>query len=360
MTDSIKILKSALDEAPNGDIVLRGLLDPQSLKLIQVDDYQREAIPVTSKSTLVKALKQPSNKIPDVALGMRGGNISGKGDITFLGDAVYVIDGLQRISAARHLIETAQKLDPRLGATVYFNTTKESEAELFRILNTSRIKLSPNILLRNLKDSNPAISMLYDLTTEDPDFVLFERVAWKQMMKRGELITALMLMKVTGQLHSSFGPGVSSHLHEAANGILATMRSFTKKNVMRDNVITFFEVVNEVWGIREVAFREKATHLRGGFLFAVALLFAKHKNFWDDNRHLIVPPDIRKKLGTFPIQDPTVIQLSSSGTSVKVMLTAMLSDHINSSKRTRRLIPFKQSDGVKIPDSGEPKSPKVA
>jgi hypothetical protein len=336
----VKILKSALDEAPNGDIVLRGLLDPGSLKLIQVDDYQREAVPITSKSSLVNALKQPSNKIPDVALGMRGGNISGKGDITVLGDAVYVIDGLQRISAAIHLIDTGIKLDPRVGATVYFNTNRESEADLFRILNTTRVKLSPNILLRNMKESNAAVAMLYELSTTDPDFVLFERVAWKQMMKRTELITALMLMKTTGQLHSSFGPGISSHIPEATTGLVTTMRGFTKRNMMRDNIKEFFAVVDDVWGIRDVVFREKSTHLRGGFLFALALVFARHKNFWDENRRLVVPPDIRKKLGTFPIQDPTVIQLASSGTSVKVMLTQMLADHLNSSKRTRRLVPF--------------------
>ena len=125
-------------------------------------------------------------------------------------------------------------------------------------------------------------------------------------------------------------------------------------------------MVDEIWGIKDVAFREKATHLRGGFLFALALLFARHKNFWDEQRNLVVPADTRKKLGTFPIQDPTVIQLASSGTSVKVMLTQMLADHINSSKRTRRLVPFEaMRREVMIPadPSAEPESnpkPRVA
>jgi hypothetical protein len=330
-----------------------------------VDDYQRERVPISSKSSLVNALKKISNNVPDVVLGCRGGNISGKADVTYIKDPTYVIDGLQRISAALHLIDTGIKLDPRLGCAVHFNTTAESEADLFRILNTTRIKLSPNILLRNLRGSNAAIAMLYKMSTEDEDFVLYDRVCWKQMMKRNDLLTALMLMKTTGQLHSSFGPGISTHIPEATSGLLTTMRSFTKRDTMRDNVKEFFAVVDEIWGIREVAFREKSTHLRGGFLFALALTFARHKNFWDEHRRLIVPPDIRKKLGTFPIQDPTVIQLASSGTTVKTMLLNMLVEHLNSSKRTRRLVQFDAirreiKPVVEPPAEPEPKITKAA
>src|ERR1700730_8702011 len=123
MSTEIKVLHSALDEGPDGSIILRGTLDPGSLRLIQVDDYQREKIPISSRSSLVAALKLPSNKVPDVVLGCRGGNISGKADVTFIKDPTYVIDGLQRISAALHLIDTGIKLDPRLGCSVHFNTT---------------------------------------------------------------------------------------------------------------------------------------------------------------------------------------------------------------------------------------------
>ena len=70
-TESIKIINAALDEW-NGDILLRGVVDPSSLAHLKVDDYQREILPQSRIKELARAIK--SGKVPDIELGMRGGS----------------------------------------------------------------------------------------------------------------------------------------------------------------------------------------------------------------------------------------------------------------------------------------------
>ena len=101
--ESIKLLNSAIDETPSGDIIFRGVIDPSSLSLVRVDTYQREVLPLSVVSSLVKAIRE-QRQIPDIVLGMRGQNYSERNGITYLHDETYVIDGLQRISVAMELM----------------------------------------------------------------------------------------------------------------------------------------------------------------------------------------------------------------------------------------------------------------
>jgi hypothetical protein len=39
--ESIKLTKAALDESPQGDIIIRGLIAPASLSEIKIASYQR-------------------------------------------------------------------------------------------------------------------------------------------------------------------------------------------------------------------------------------------------------------------------------------------------------------------------------
>ena len=143
---SIKIIHAALDEE-GAEIVLRGVVDATSLTNLKVAEYQREVLPDRRISELMKALQ--GGGVPDIQLGCRGGNWrSGSDAGTFyIQDDVYIIDGLQRCTAALRLLQKG--IIPRIGAMISFNTTEEMERKRFKALNLTRVKLSPNVTLRN-------------------------------------------------------------------------------------------------------------------------------------------------------------------------------------------------------------------
>lgn len=334
MSASIKMNHAALADAVNGDIILRGVIDPQSLHLLQVADYQREVLPLAKISELVEAFEKGS--VPDVDLGMRGERFMERSGCFYLQDAVFIVDGLQRVTAALHLIQRATGVMPQLGAVVHFSTTVEWERERFRILNQDRTKLSPNILLRNLSSDYEVVDMLRRLS-DDSGFVLQGRICWNQRMTRQELLTAMTYAKVVGVLHSHLGATLYNRTEDLSRGLNGVM-NLTGKNIMRHNIRTFFDVVDAAWGIKRVAFKEGAVYMRANFLMTLARVFSNHLDFWREEKFFVEVPLI-KKLSTFPVSDPQVANLaSSSGTSKHILYTLMV-DHINSGKRTRRLKP---------------------
>lgn len=197
MRNGIQIYHGALDEGPDGDIVLRGVIDQGALgvhrdspALIQkffhvgeglhgqfmVGDYQREVLSGKKHGELVQAFKD-GQRFPDVELGMRGRKFQQKNGLFILEDPVFIVDGLQRIASAREALElTNDGIKIRLGATIYFDSTDEWERSRFRTLNIERTKLSPNVHLRNLRPSNKAVAALYELTARPGDFPLYNRV----------------------------------------------------------------------------------------------------------------------------------------------------------------------------------------
>ncbi len=97
---SVKIINGALHESPlrGGTIILRGVIDAGSLKTLRFDDYQREALPLSSLNKLAAALKA-GESLPDIEIGMRGARTRNTGDDWYLQDECYVIDGQQRVNA---------------------------------------------------------------------------------------------------------------------------------------------------------------------------------------------------------------------------------------------------------------------
>src|SRR5947208_3207490 len=68
---TVRFFNAAFDER-EGDIILRGSIDPESLQKLCVDGYQREILP--RKGSLTYWTEQLRRGfIPDVDLGMRGG-----------------------------------------------------------------------------------------------------------------------------------------------------------------------------------------------------------------------------------------------------------------------------------------------
>lgn len=337
MRDTVKLVNAALDDS-QGEIVLRGVLDADSLKFLKTAEYQREVLPIRRINILMDAFRE-GKRVPDVDLGMRGGGYVERDGAFYLQDDVYIIDGLQRITAGIELVRRGE-IVPRLGAIVHFNTNDKMERERFRVLNTEAVRLSTNILLRNQRTEFTVMEMLYNLCY-DKTFVLYDRVCWDQQSQRSHLITATTLIKVVAILHSGFGPTKGGEMTRRMDAFQKTMNN-VGRNVMRDNVKTFFNLVDECWHIRSLVFKESATVVRMTFLHTLAWMFSMYSNFWDGTK-LDINRDLRRKIAMFPVSDPQVIQLSGASGKARDLLFQLFVNHINSGKRTNKLVPFKRN-----------------
>ena len=333
---AVKLTNAALEEKDDKEIVLRGSIDPASLKELKVGAYQREVLPVTTLNAMMDAVA--AGRTPDVILGMRGEKfVSRNTNDFFLQNDVYVIDGLQRISAGIRMMELGRV--PRIGALVYFNSNVKFEKEQFNALNTQAVKLSPNIIIRNFKDENEAINMLYNLTF-DKSFPLTQRVTWSQRAGRGELLSASTYVKTVGRLHAFLATvGVK---HSRVIDLAENLEKVSKeigRNVMRENAKTFFETVDAAWGIRRVTYKDGAVQLRHAFLRCLADTFARHYDFWQgkNNEKLFISRDMLRKLASFPIHDPTVVSLSTAAGKAQAHLMQLMVEHLDKGKRTGKL-----------------------
>lgn len=128
----LRIVSGALDELNERQIVLRGVIDPASLGGLLRPAYQRETLPKPTIEGLMEAFRNGSGRVPDVELAVRGQQYGcaddQKGTYTITGD-VYIIDGLQRISAARQCVYDGGK--PLIGAMIHFGTTEQWEGNDF-------------------------------------------------------------------------------------------------------------------------------------------------------------------------------------------------------------------------------------
>lgn len=343
----IHLVNSALDEVATktgNQIVLRGVIDQSCLSMLRVDDYQREPLPLASLTKMWQAIIK-GESLPDIELGMRSEDFdSSKSEFWLPSDKVYIIDGQQRRNAALHAISLHPDLQVRVGAMIHFGTTKTWERERFRILNLERTKVSGNVLLRNMRHTSPAVLTLYGLSTATPMFPLYERVCWKQSQGANELISARTLVLVSGILHAHRSMAFRNQLNELVPA-LDRQAALIKLENWRNNISTFFEMIDECFGLRKIAIRDTAQHIRGGFLIQLALVISDHSNFWSDDKQTIlrIDPEWRRRIASFPIHDPTVIQLTSSaGNSFKgtmqSMLYSFLRDHLTKGRSANRLI----------------------
>jgi hypothetical protein len=194
------------------------------------------------------------------------------------------------------------------------------------------------VLLKNEAHESIFLDMLMSLC-KDSTFALKGRVCWQQSMLRSHLMTAASLMRVASALHHRFGGSDwRQHTINAAAQMDAVSAKL-KRTTLRENIKLFINTVDDMWNIREVVYRERAPYLRAGFLTVLARVLNDHEDFWEDSR-LIIPAPLRRKLATFPLNDPQVAQLCGSIGSARKILYFMIVDHINSGKRTRRLTPL--------------------
>lgn len=338
----VRILDAALDTDDKDQIILRGRIDPHTMDAILVDDYQREVLPISAINTIMKGFEAGGN-VPDIDMGMRGHRTKNDSTSYVLLDPTYAIDGQQRVQAAKRYMQlhsgTDQRL-PRLGATIHFDTTKEWETERFRILNSERAKVSPNVLLRNARENYSSVKMMHALCG-DKSFVMHDRVCWQQRKLRTHLITAMTLVKNVGTLHSHVAP--SRHFDvRVMPEWLQRLQDKLGKQTLKDNTKAFYQVLEDCWGIKTVTY-DNAPHLRSTFLKQLAMMFTNHAVFWRGNK-FFVEVGLLRKLKLFPIQDPQIVQLSGGSGQSGNLLYVLLVKHMNRGKTTKRLVPRKAAD----------------
>lgn len=338
----LKVLTGFLDEH-DGNIVLRGVLDPRTLDALLTDDsYQREAGTLSSLSSLLEAYTN-NEPIPDIELGMRGQKYRESKDGSYvLLDQVFMIDGLQRITAARHFLKSNPDATPRIGFTLHFETNRDWEANRFEILNTKRNKVAPNVLVRGMKERSRSAAMLYGVSNNEKDSTLFKRVSWNQKMQVGELISAMTLARTVGIMHGHVAAARYTSYQELIPA-LDRIADIIGLQAMRDNVRTFFEIIDQCWGIRLVTYRDGAAYLRGTFLMTLARVFSDHEAFWKgDGKRLFLDADTRRKLQSFKVHDPHIKALASSSGKSRDILYNLIVEHLDSGKRQNRLTKRKQ------------------
>lgn len=333
---AVRIVSAALDEDPSKSIVLRGVISPESYEFLHVAGYQREVLSASRQFQGLQHALANGGGVPDVYLGMRGGNYSERDSAFSLHDPVYIVDGLQRTSAARAVWEGGGR--PRLGATIFFNTSEQWERQKFEALNMTAQRLSPNVLLRNKAEGDSqAMGLLLSLT-RDQSFVLGQKVSWHQNMLRGELITAKVFAVASVILHKRFGGMPAMSVTDTA-AALDRAYNIIGRGVLRENLRSFWSVLDECFGVSRITFRCTATCIKGAFLFSIAHVFADHSTFWRDAR-IFVEADLRRKIASFPLNDPEVMRLAAAGGAAGRILYQLIINHINSGKRTKHLEPF--------------------
>jgi hypothetical protein len=332
----IRIINGALDEdrtSPHA-IVLNGRIDPSTLRFLKVDNaYQR---PLGDRADIYAALKE-GKVVPNIEIGIRGLDYEVDGDDILIHSPAYIIDGWQRVGTALRLLENVPNHPIRIFGSIHFGTDEIWERHRFTELNKNIKKVSANLHLRNMRDSNEAILTLFGLSHNDKTFPLYKRVCWSQAMQRGELLTALTLARAALVLHSQHS-GLRNSSAESIAACLLRASSEVGLNRFRKNVNTMFSLVNECWPFAAIEYTRTAVQVKGSFLFELARMLSSHPVFWmDDDRTLFVSADDKRKLARFAIADPQVANLAGAGGSARKLLYRLMVDHMNSGRRTQRL-----------------------
>lgn len=328
------IIRSGALEQEGETIVLRGVIDPSSLDLLQIDEYQRHDM---ERDDIYRGLRD-GTAFPDIQIGLRSQEFRSDGDTFYLPACAYVIDGWQRVSSAKRLMDLVVDANVRLGAKVHFGTDLFWETKHFEKWNAGQRKISPSKLLANRKERNVSVNMLMGLTENEMSFPLVGRVCWSQSMARRDLITAMSVTKISLMLHRHRSSARGWRYEQVADG-LDVLMSKLPVGALRHNINTFFQVIDQCWGLRDIEYRLSAPQTKEVLLWALAGLFSDHLDFWDDDQWLSVDPNIVAKLSKFSLRDVTVQRLAGSGGRSREVLYFLLRNHVNKGVRTNILRP---------------------
>lgn len=280
MTD-VRIVNASIEEDGDGTIIIRGVIDQNCLQAIHLDWYQREQGFSDRHTAAIVGALFAHDRIADITIGMRGHRCTSKDDVYILRDKCFCVDGGQRLYAAASSLMQRPDLTVRLGAKIYTGTTEAIELEMFKKLNTTQIKVSPSVLLRNEKKKNRAAALLFDLN-RNSSFALKDRIGWGQRLSRHELISGFTFARVVGFLHAHKGGSLTTQKQEELFLALDNLLTSIGEESLQTNIIKFFDGIDKCWNIRNIANRRPASaQLNALFLRTIARLMSRYPDFWD-------------------------------------------------------------------------------
>lgn len=333
----------------HGDILIQGVVAPESWENIGYDSYQRELASARQREKLFKALEQGEPLTP-VELGMRGARTkdAANGNL-FLLDEVYCIDGRQRIGTLIEWKLAHPEDNSFLSCTVHTNTDFTWEEQRFNKLGTGQRAISPSKIFANMRNQHAGIAAIYGLTNNDKNFALYQRVCWNQNMKRepADLTTGRVVLIVAAHLHSHKVPSRNYTMGSLLPGLDNIIKTFGIQT-FKDNVREFFDIVDHSWGLRNLAYKGNV-QLGSGFLLALARLFSDHEDFWTaDGLRLRVDLAEKNKLRGMRL-DQNVQTLAAGGSKERLGLRWHMIQTINHRRRTKLKERPTASVGADIP-----------
>jgi hypothetical protein len=319
-------------------VVIRGELEPETLLNLQYDWYQRGLVAPKRIKELMEGIEQSSENFPDLTIGMRGQEHDITNSEVLLHDPTFIIDGLQRWTACIMLMEKG--LLPYMGCKVFLSSDINFELKMFRDLNSKRTSMSASVLLRNEKEYSRVAATLWGLA-QDQKFALCDRVAWGQMVDKsltGQLLRGVTMLDVIFLLHAHVPTVVYTRgpVHKRLYALEKYIDAIGLQQA-RDNLTTFFNVVDEAWGIRDSQIKYNATFMTPGWLQTLAKLFSDHREFWRE-AELSVSAPLMRDLKRIRWTDPGLEMMARGNISAHDHLKSAFLDIINKGKSTGRLV----------------------
>jgi hypothetical protein len=279
--------------------VLRGTIDQECFRHLIIDrTYQREqGFSQTLIHNIADAYFQ-KKKITDITIGVRGNRFRQDGKDFWLIDKAYVIDGGQRLGAARVALAKKPTLRIQLGAKIFFNTTQDSEREMFCIMNATQQRVSASVLIRDRPDS-AAAALLFALNGNE-EFALSGQIGWNQKLQAGDALSGFQFTCVAGALHQHVGGashGSTFHVLESLDRACAKVTGA----VMTQNIVRFFDMLDECWTIH-VPRKPRPDCLQMTFLLVMGKLVSLYPDFWD-GEEFYFPAKYHKRLAKVDISN---------------------------------------------------------
>ena len=319
-------------------VVIRGELEPETLLSLQYDWYQRGTVAPKKIKELMEGIEKSSENFPDLTIGMRGQQHDITNSEVILHDPTYIIDGLQRWTACIMLMEKG--ILPYMGCKVFLGSDIDFELRMFRDLNSKRTSMSASVLLRNEKEYSRVAGTLWGLA-RDPKFAMCGRVAWDQQVDKtlnGQLLRGVTLLDVLFMLHGHV-PTVVFTRGPVVKRLYALEKYIDAIGLQqaRENLTTFFDIVDEAWGIRGNQIRYNVTFLTNGWLQTLAKLFSDHREFWRD-AELSVSAPLMRDLKRIRWTDQNLEMMARGNATAHEHLKSAFLDVINKGKSTGRLV----------------------
>jgi hypothetical protein len=108
----------------------------------------------------------------------------------------------------------------------------------------------------------------------------------------------------------------------------------------RENIIAFFKMFDEVWGIPCGLQKKNAPHLLNGWIMTVAQILSDHHEFWkqSEETELFVPAAYIRDFKKIDPSDPELKRLAGSNQTGRQILYQHLVARLNKGMREYRLV----------------------